>query len=453
MEPQPQSRLLAILAALGALAVAVGVAGGLAVVGVFSPSSAPAQGTAAAASQAISVTVLPDAPARMESIDGRVVVQLPAGTVDRTMLLRYQALSPDQLPVMPTGFLATGTSFSLSLIDEGQSIATPQELAKPVTISLFLSEEEIALARRDRESMVIHHYLSGSSTWTAMPTEVDLLASTAQAQLDSFSLFALTVRQAPNPPVDIETEEIPAQAILVREAAPSSPPATPVPAPSPTPGANVTPIPTPTPVPVSTITPLPRFLLETGVRPAGSGTVDARPASRDGSYVLGSTVLVTASCPAAFMGWLGDLPEADIPASASMAVLMDRDRVLIAICTPPTPTPSPDPTSMPPPTPAPEATPTLTPVAVTDFILFVNGIPVPPLQQAIRVPGGVVMLHQPAQGNGTYAAGVFVDLQLVPDIEGAPVTWSGVDIQDGYQAGVRMSGQRFVVANIVVRGG
>ena len=42
--------------------------------------------------------------------------------------------------------------------------------------------------------MVIQHYDDGDIRWALLPTAVDFTASTAQAQVDSLSIFALTIK-------------------------------------------------------------------------------------------------------------------------------------------------------------------------------------------------------------------------------------------------------------------
>ena len=104
------------------------------------------------------------------------------------------------------------------------------------------------------------------------------------------------------------------------------------------------------------------------------------------------------------------------------------------------PAPTPTPTSTPTPTHTPS--PTLTPAPVAGFLLYLNGLRVPPGQVVVAVPGGTVTLFQLPQSNGTYVPGSAVSMEAAPQVEGSRITWSGVDSYSGTQAIVRMIGER-----------
>ena len=59
-----------------------------------------------------------------------------------------------------------------------------------------------------------------------------------------------------------------------------------------------------------------------------------------------------------------------------------------------------------------------------------------------------MILHQLAQGNGTYLPGSTVLLEAQPDAAGSPVSCQGVISTDGSRATVVMNGERFVLADI-----
>ena len=446
-QPRSDTRLKAILAGLGLAVVIGGLVGGLAGAGVFSTkttTTTPAEVTATATT----VTVTPDTPVSMESFDGLVTVQMPLGTVDRPMVLRYQPLSISQLPQLPEGFETTGGNFDLTLTEDGQAVSGPVVLNEPITITVNLTGEVIASAEGRESKLVIQHY-KDSGGWRELPTTADFVASTASAQVDSLSLFALTLRRVIAGPGSTDTPEPPTPTATVRPA----PTATPTLAPSPTPEATGTPIPVPTPTWTPTPAPAVMYKLDTEVEPANLGTVFVEPSSDDGRYPAGRDVVLTAQCSTAFGAWEGSVPEGTSRSSDTITVPMDRDRVLVAICLEPTPTftPTPPPTATNTPTSVPTATPrpTATPKPVPGFILYVNGLPVLAGQIVVRVPGGNVTLHQPAQSNGTYVPGANVSMEVQPDIPGSAVSWQGVSSQDGTRATVLMRGERFVVANIV----
>ena len=87
-EPQAKSRMALVLSGVGVLVMAGGIIGGLAGSGVFSSSSSPFdQRESQVTTGAVSVAVAPDAPAQLSSPDGDVHIDLPAGSVDRSLLL------------------------------------------------------------------------------------------------------------------------------------------------------------------------------------------------------------------------------------------------------------------------------------------------------------------------------------------------------------------------------
>ena len=89
---------------------------------------------------------------------------------------------------------------------------------KPVTITVAISAADALAAQGDEANIVIQNYRDGA--WIPLATTVDFGASTATAQVDRLSIFALTVRE-PEPA--------------------SIPPATPVPTPTPTAAATQVP--------------------------------------------------------------------------------------------------------------------------------------------------------------------------------------------------------------------
>ena len=188
-QPKPDTRLKAILAGLGLVTVIVAIVGGLAGAGVFSGSS-PAIDEASSNI----VTVTPDTPVIMDSFDGLVTVQMPAGTVDEPMLLRYQPLTLNQPPRLPDGFETTASNFDLALSEEGETVSGPVALNTPITVTVNLTGEVIASTEGRETNPVTQHYKDGGG-WEELATTVDFGASTASAQVDSLSLFALTLRK------------------------------------------------------------------------------------------------------------------------------------------------------------------------------------------------------------------------------------------------------------------
>ena len=109
-----------------------------------------------------------------------------------------------------------------------------------------------------------------------------------------------------------------------------------------TPTTAPTAVPSPSPSP--TTTPSPRYRLISSVAAEGLGTIEVVPVGVDQRYEAGTVVVLTARCVLDFVSWAGVMPATASPASATIAVTMDRDRTLIASCAEPTATPTPSPT-------------------------------------------------------------------------------------------------------------
>ena len=350
-EPVEPRRRLGLPLALAGLSVVVAAAA----VGVLFASGAIGGGSGPSPS-AVSVAVAPTAPARLISPLGEVTVDVVSGSVSTPAQLRYQPVAADAVPQLPAGYIASQKVFELLLVPEAGSSATSVSLLNPITITVRMSTGDLSLAGGVESNVVIQHYDDGDNEWAALPTTVDFTASTAHAQVDSLSIFALTIKQP---------EPTPTPMALPTAASPST--ATPSPSPTPTPirptsTPTPTPVPTPTALPTAAPTPVTRYRLGTAVSRQELGTVQVLPQSQDQLYTGGTVVVVTATCTTTFVGWAGDVPSEIASSSNPILVIMDRDRVLIASCATPTPTPTPTPAPTPiPPTPTPIPIPKPTP--------------------------------------------------------------------------------------------
>ena len=142
---------------------------------------------------------------------------------------------------------------------------------------------------------------------------------------------------------------------------------------------------------------------------------------------------MTAQCELGFLMWTGDVPPGASPFRGSIAVTIDRDRVLVALCVQPTPVPTPTPI----PTPEPR------------YTLSINGFDVGPGQGTLPVGNGTIVLSQPPDAEGTYLRDTVLTLQADTGGLGALVIWGGVETESGYVATVRMAGPRNVSVSII----
>ena len=172
------------------------VVGGLFAVGVLPPERELTPGALPIAAPGVPVIilVLPGLPSQLVSPDGAITINLAAGTVDSNVNLSYEKLRPEQAPALPAGFVASDKLFNLSLTSEDPAAARPVSLAQPITISVQLSPEDIAAAGGVATNIDIQHFDDAEGRWDALPTDVDLAAAVARAQVDSLSIFGLMIR-------------------------------------------------------------------------------------------------------------------------------------------------------------------------------------------------------------------------------------------------------------------
>lgn len=185
---------------------------------------------------------------------------------------------------------------------------------------------------------------------------VVVLVGVALSALDRYTSFDLLGASEPPPPVTPDWGAL-AEATVWERTAPKKTEATPTPSPKHT----------PTPVPQS---PVASYRLEVTVRPEALGSVQVSPSGDNGLYAAGATVVVTAACTIALVGWTGDLPDGQSASANILTLTMDRDRTLIAGCA--EPTPSPTATPLPSASPVPELTPTATSTPVPAWVALAD---------------------------------------------------------------------------------
>ena len=263
--------LIGVVAATGIL---VGVLFGA---GILPPSSSPALLVEPGSSpNAVNTTIVPEAPAQLESPSGQVTIQLGVGAVDIPGLLWYQQLAPDQVPQLPEGYLVSDKVFDVAITGTEDASVRPSSLVRPITITVRLTAEDAALAGGVGSNVVLQKYQQSGSRWVTLDTTVDFRSSTARAQVSSLRVFALTIKM-PEPgdapvPVLIATTApqvalpptptalptpTPTQAPIPTPRPEPTPTSTPTPTARPTPTSTPTPTATPRPTPTPTITPVP----------------------------------------------------------------------------------------------------------------------------------------------------------------------------------------------------
>jgi len=183
------ARIIAMVA-VGIVAVAIATVVILFSTGVLPPDS----GTV---TSPVVVVVSPDESSVLISPQGRVQVDLTPGVVDRPVELNYRPVILAQASDRPAGLIPASPVFDLSVDIESDSPDGTFTFNAPVTLSVKIPSGAEELAGGVASNISIQHFSFIESGWEPLPTSIDFRSSTATTQINSLSLFALTVREPP----------------------------------------------------------------------------------------------------------------------------------------------------------------------------------------------------------------------------------------------------------------
>ena len=142
--------------ALGLAAAGFAVVAGAAIAVYFSVGNPPAPALPPQ-DAAATVLVTPQKSASLVSPDGRMRVDLTEGSVAFPVEFSYRRISPVGIPLLPAGFVATSKVFDLSMSAQEAPLAVDFAFVKPVTLTIQLSAQDIALAGGMESNVLIHH--------------------------------------------------------------------------------------------------------------------------------------------------------------------------------------------------------------------------------------------------------------------------------------------------------
>ena len=190
--------------------------------------------------------VSPDAPLEWTPLDRDVMIALETGSVDRVVGLRFHL--PPEIPQLPAGYVSSGVQFELLVHPDHDSDPIPYTFLKPLTLTVILRDSDATAARGVESNLVIQRYHESGQGWEPLATMVDFEASTATAEVDGLSIFALTIRKQEPAATSAPT-----------------PAATTIPAATPTLAPTVTQVPTMTPTPTLISPPTPTLVPSGGL--------------------------------------------------------------------------------------------------------------------------------------------------------------------------------------------
>ena len=149
-----------------------------------------------------SAIVQPNVNTTIASVTGDISVTVPAVAVAETvqMVLTEVEIAPEE--AAPAGFRYSDRSFTIKVYDVQGNTVSDFRFRKPVTITVKLTEAEIAAVGGDLSKIVIQRFIDLSGEWIDLPTTVDpdtLEASTTIRGTSFFALVLQGVTVAPSP--------------------------------------------------------------------------------------------------------------------------------------------------------------------------------------------------------------------------------------------------------------
>ena len=285
--------------------------------------------------------------------DGSVIVALGQEARAKNLHLQFEETPPDRIPPLPGGYSQPIRFFRISVYGpEGRLWLGRSPL--PATISMLLNQRDHLIADGDPFRFVVQRYDETSSSWTLVPSSLDLPWIRAKVNIYALGLFT-TVAILDEGEID-QRNKSPANAS--RGGALRIEHITPLGREGPSPAAPI-PVSSPTETPRPRPSPMVRHLT-----PTVTPTPTAVPTSPPAATATRTPTLIPPPSPV------------------------------------PSPPPTPDPTSTE--TPSPAHTPSATPALIRGYRLFINGRQVLARDVRFLVPLGVVTLDKLPESSGTY---------------------------------------------------
>ena len=154
---------------------------------------------------ATTVVVAPSKSARLASPAGEVLLEFPAGSVDRQTTVSYRRVSPATVTGLPTDFTLTDKVFDLSVAATEARDDTEFRFLQPVTVTVFLTGEDTIAFRDSHSNVAIQRFDPNTMEWVPLQTTIDLAARTAQVQILAPNSLALTVKKPVSSPERVLT--------------------------------------------------------------------------------------------------------------------------------------------------------------------------------------------------------------------------------------------------------
>jgi hypothetical protein len=131
----------------------------------------------------------------VETVDGQVTVEFPAGIVSDKAAVIIEQLPVSSLPAPIGGFEIGDTYFVVEVVNnDGTAMHT---LAQEVTVIVKYSDDDVAAAGGNPDDLVLAYYDEAAGKWTELDTIVNLNDRTLSTTADHLSSWMVLARVSP----------------------------------------------------------------------------------------------------------------------------------------------------------------------------------------------------------------------------------------------------------------
>ena len=190
-----------VIAAAAIVVLTIGGAGALFFLGWLSFPSSTSPGKADTAT----VVIAPSKSAYLASPAGDILLEFPAGSVDRQTTVSYHRAVPTTVTGLPDDFTLTNKVFHVSVPDNEALDHTEFRFLQPVTVTVLLAGHETTTFNESQYNVAIQRFNPNAGTWTPLQTTIDFAARTAQVKIQDLTTLALTMRRPASSPERVLT--------------------------------------------------------------------------------------------------------------------------------------------------------------------------------------------------------------------------------------------------------
>jgi hypothetical protein len=129
------------------------------------------------------VSLAPSGASTLKNTDGTISIYFPTGAAAIPVDISLNNIAAVQLPVAPTGFTLTGSSFQVN--------GLTGLLAKDATVTLKYTADDLSKANGKASSLNLMRWDVGSNQWVVLQTKVNASAMTLTATSKQMGIWAV----------------------------------------------------------------------------------------------------------------------------------------------------------------------------------------------------------------------------------------------------------------------